>query len=57
MRSAEKGGLDIGHVEVVTKDGTVIRVFGTGASRATGEARDASEVAEDRIAKMRATSN
>jgi hypothetical protein len=28
MRSAEKGGLVIGHVEVVTKDGTTIRVFG-----------------------------
>jgi len=28
MRSAEKGGMDIGHVEVVTKDGTTIRVFG-----------------------------
>jgi len=30
MRSAEKGGLDIGHVEVVTRDGTTIRVFGSG---------------------------
>ena len=30
MRSAKKGGLDIGHVEVVTKDGTTIRVFGRG---------------------------
>jgi hypothetical protein len=31
MRSAEKGGLAIGHVEVVTKDGTTIRVFGKSA--------------------------
>jgi len=28
MRSAESGGLAIGGVEVVTKDGTIIRVFG-----------------------------
>ena len=28
MKSAEKGGLAIGRVEVVTKDGTTIRVFG-----------------------------
>ena len=28
MKSAEKGGLAIGHVEVVTRDGTTIRVFG-----------------------------
>jgi len=32
MKSAEKGGLAIGHVEVVTKDGTTIRVFGKGAT-------------------------
>jgi len=28
MKSAEKGGLAIEHVEVVTRDGTTIRVFG-----------------------------
>jgi len=32
MKSAERGGLAIGHVEVVTKDGTTIRVFGTSAA-------------------------
>jgi len=34
MRSAEQGGLAIGHVEVVTKDGVTIRVFGKGSPSA-----------------------
>jgi hypothetical protein len=33
MKSAEKGGLAIGHVEVVTTDGTTIRVFGSGTGK------------------------
>jgi len=35
MRSAEKGGLSVGHVEVVTKDGTTIRVFGAATAPKT----------------------
>jgi len=35
MRSAKAGGLaTIGHVEIVTKDGTTIRVFGEGSAAA-----------------------
>jgi len=34
MRSARAGGLAIGGVEVVTKDGTTIRVFGSKDSAA-----------------------
>jgi hypothetical protein len=34
MRSAEAGGLTIGGVEVVTKDGTTIRVLSKGAEHA-----------------------
>jgi len=34
MRSAEAGGLAIGGLEVVTKDGTTIRVLGKGAEHA-----------------------
>jgi hypothetical protein len=37
MRSAEKGGLTIGHVEVVTKDGVTIRVFGKGSADSPNE--------------------
>jgi len=35
MKSAEKGGMAIGHVEVVTRDGTTIRVFGKDADPKT----------------------
>jgi len=42
MRSAEQGGLAIGHVEVVTKDGVTIRVFGKGSPSAEQKDRHSS---------------
>ena len=46
MKSAEQGGLAIGHVEVVTKDGTTIRVFGP-----SGEASKAQSEWDETLAK------
>jgi hypothetical protein len=46
-----------GMLEIETKDGTIFRVFDVHAASANNEARDASDVAGDRIAKMRMTGN
>jgi hypothetical protein len=57
IRTARSGGMKPAMLEIETADGTKFRVFDLEATAAIGEARDASEVAGDRIAKMRAASN
>jgi hypothetical protein len=57
LRTARSGGMNPGMLEIETKDGTIFRVFDVHAASANNEARDASDVAGDRIAKMRMTGN